>query len=96
MTVEMLSEDDIELAWAKARPAPGRDPKLYRIAPDIVQAIIRRDQYNICGDHGWRIEHGKPVSYRETSIEQAIKLMQHEIYAPSRPAKAKTTVSRKN
>ena len=96
MIAELLSEDEVEKAWAKARPMPGYDPKLYRIAPDIVQALIRRDQYNICGDYGWRIEHGRPLSYRRASLEEAMKSMQHEIHRISRPATAGTSASRKN
>ncbi|MDH5411827.1 MAG: hypothetical protein OEY16_10610 [Alphaproteobacteria bacterium] len=80
-------EARIEEVWQKARPAPGRDPRLYRISPDIIQSIIRRDQYNVCGEYGWRIEHGKPVSYRNSSIEQAMKIMQNETFVPHQTAK---------
>ena len=34
MLTEMLSEANIGKAWRKAKPALGRDPRLYRIAPD--------------------------------------------------------------
>jgi hypothetical protein len=89
MTTVLLTEAQIEEAWRKAKPMQGRDPRLFRIAPDIIQSIIRRDKFNVCGEFGWRVEHGKPVSYRKTSIEEAMKLMQSEILAPCRPAKRK-------
>ena len=87
MTTDLHTEAQIEEAWRKARPVPGHDPRLYRVAPDIIQSVIRRDRYDICGDYGWRIEHGKPVSYRNAAIEQTMKLMQYETYTPDRPAK---------
>ena len=96
MTADLITEAQIEEAWRKARPAPGRDPRLFRIAPDIVQSIIRRDRFNVCGEFGWLVEHGKPVSYRKTSIEEAMKLMQSEIFAPCRPAKRKTNNGTRN
>ena len=96
MTIVLITEAQIEEAWRKARPAPGRDPRLFRIAPDIIQSIIRRDKYNVCGEFGWRVEHGKPVSYRKTSIEEAMKLVQSGILAPCRPAKRKTNSGTRN
>jgi hypothetical protein len=86
MKRELPSEADIETAWRKARPAPGRDPRLYRIAPDVIQSLIRRDRYDVRGEYGWRIEHGKPVSYRDNSVEQAIRLVQQEIHQTRVPS----------
>jgi hypothetical protein len=80
------SDHEIETAWRQAKPSPGRDPRLYRIAPDVVQTMIRRDRFNICGEFGWRIEHGRPVAYRTPSIEQAMKLMQQDLNMPDRPS----------
>ena len=71
-------EKEIEDAWLRARPISGRDPALYRIAPDVIQSVIRRDQYAIRGEYGWRIECGKPVAYRETSTESAIRTLEFE------------------
>lgn len=96
MLTEMLSEADIGKAWRKAKPAPSRDPRLYRIAPDIIQSVIRRDRFNICGEFGWRVEHGKPVSFHKTSIVEAMKLVQNDIYAPPSPSQTKSNSSRKN
>ena len=90
MTRELSTEARIDEAWRKARPAPGRDPRLYRVAPDVIQSIIRRDRYDKCGDFGWRIEHGKPVSYRNSSIEQTMKIMQYETYMPDQSVRTKT------
>ena len=86
---------EIEKAWRKAKPAPGRDPRLYRIAPDIIQSVIRRDRFNICGEYGWRVEHGTPVSFHKTSMVEAMTLVQHEIYTPPEAAKTRTNSSRK-
>ncbi|MBE9553891.1 MAG: hypothetical protein IMF05_10555 [Proteobacteria bacterium] len=96
MTTELITEAQIEEAWRKAKPASGRNPRLFRIAPDVIQSIIRRDKYNVCGEFGWRIEHGKPVSYRKTSIEEAMKLVQSEILAPCRPTIRKTNSGTRN
>jgi len=90
MKRELPSEADIEVAWQRAKPAPGRDPRLYRIAPDVIQSLIRRDRYHIRGEYGWRIEHGTPVSYRDSSVEQAIKLVQQEIHQSRIPSVTKT------
>jgi hypothetical protein len=96
MTTALITETQIEEAWRNAKPIPGRDPRLFRIAPDIIQTIIRRDRFNVCGEFGWRVENGKPVSYRKTSIEEAMKLMQSEFVAPCRPAKRKTNNGTRN
>lgn len=96
MTTELLSETEIKKAWRQAKPAPGRDPRLFRVAPDIIQSVIRRDKFDVCGEFGWRIEHDKPVSYRKASIEEAMKLMQYEMYSPTSHARAKSNISRKN
>jgi len=96
MTTVLITEAQIEEAWQKAKPASGRNPRLFRIAPDIIQSIIRRDKYDVCGEFGWRVEHGKPVSYRKTSIEEAMKLVQSEILAPRRPAKRKANNGTRN
>lgn len=84
MTDHIFSEDDIEAAWQQARPAPGFDARLFRIVPDILQSVIRRDRFNVCGEFGWRIEHGKPVSYRAPALESTMRLMQQETYAAAR------------
>jgi hypothetical protein len=89
MTTKLLTETEIEEAWRQAGPAQGRDPRHYRIAPHIIQSIIRRDRFNMCGEFGWRIEYGRPVSYRKTSIEEAMKLVQYEVHGRSRPTKRK-------
>jgi hypothetical protein len=96
MTTELLSEAEIEKAWRQAKPAPGRDPRLFRIAPDIIQSVIRRDKFNVCDEFGWRIELGKPVSFRKASIEEAMKLVQYEMYSLPGRTKTKSNISRKN
>jgi hypothetical protein len=75
---EQTSQSDVEAAWGRARPISGRDPALYRIAPDIIQSVIRRDRFNIRGEFGWRIECGRPVAFREISTESAIRALQHD------------------
>ncbi|MDH3229832.1 MAG: hypothetical protein OEN55_08580 [Alphaproteobacteria bacterium] len=75
---EKTSESDVEAAWGSARPIPGRDPALYRIAPDIIRSVIRRDRHNICGEFGWRIECGRPVAFREITTESAIRALQRD------------------
>jgi len=97
MTIkELLTDAEIEEAWQKAKPAPGRNPALFRIAPDVIQSMIRRDKYNICGEFGWRVEHGKPVSYRKASIEDAMKLVQYEMYSSPGRTNIKTNSNGKN
>ena len=96
MLTETISEVDIEKAWRKAKPAPGRDPRLYRIAPDIIQSAIRRDRIDICGELGWRVEHGTPVSFHKTSIVEAMNLVQRDIYAPPNSGQTMSNRSRKN
>jgi len=78
---ERASEADIEAAWRRARPISGRDPGLYRIAPDIIQSVIRRDRYDVRGEFGWQIECGRPVAYRDTTIESAIRALQRDSVA---------------
>ena len=73
---ERITETEIEEAWRRARPIAGRNPMLYRIAPDIIQSVIRRDRYDIRGEFGWRIECGRPVAYREASMESAIRALE--------------------
>lgn len=75
---EQFSTADIEAAWRRARPISGRDPALFRIAPDIIQAVIRRDCYDVRGEFGWRIECGRPVAFREMTIESAIRALQND------------------
>lgn len=75
---ERPSEADVEAAWHRARPISGRDPALYRIAPDVIQSVIRRDCYNVRGEFGWRIECGRPVTFRKTTIESAIRALRSE------------------
>ena len=79
--MEQTSQSDVEAAWSRARPIAGRDPALYRIAPDIIQSVIRRDRYNVRGEFGWRIECGRPVAYREFTTESAIRALQHDFIA---------------
>jgi len=73
MTAARPTESEIERAWLKAKPMAGRDPALYRIAPDILQSVIRRDRYDVQGKYGWRIEHGRPVAYHRQSLEAALR-----------------------
>jgi hypothetical protein len=95
MAVELPNEDEIEKAWRKARPCPGRDPSLYRIAPDVIQSVIRRDRHEICGNYGWRIEHGRPVAYRKSSLEEAMKMLQRDTHLPRPTEQTRTTRSGK-
>ena len=89
---EQTSQSDVEAAWGRARPISGQDPALYRIAPDIIQSVIRRDRYNVRGEFGWRIEYGRPVAFREISTESAIRALQHDVIgAAGRQAYTKTT-----
>lgn len=73
MSANRPTEAEIDAAWIKARPISGRDPALYRIAPDILQSVIRRDRFNVQGKYGWRIEHGRPVSYHRLGLEAALR-----------------------
>lgn len=73
MPADKPTEAEIESAWLKARPMTRRDPALYRIAPDILQSVIRRDRYDVQGKYGWRIEHGRPVPYHRLSLEAALR-----------------------
>ena len=89
---EQTPESDIEAAWSCARPISGQDPALYRIAPDIIQSVIRRDRFNIRGKFGWRIEYGRPVAYREVTTESAIRALQRDNAAVNgRQAESRTT-----
>ena len=96
MTMKLPSETEVEEAWRRAKPAPGHDPRLFRVAPDIIQSIIRRDKFNQCGEFGWRIALGKPISYHKTSIKEAIKLVQFEARSRSRTAKQKSNNKARN
>ncbi len=75
---EQPIDPDVEAAWARARPISGRDPALYRIAPDVIRSVIRRDRYNVPGEYGWRIEYGRPVALREVTTESAIRALQRD------------------
>lgn len=75
---ERVTEADIEAAWHRATPILGRDPAFYRIAPDVIRSVIRRDCFNVRGEFGWRIECGRPVAYREMTIESAIRALQRD------------------
>jgi len=89
---ERISDTEIEEAWSRARPISGRNPTLYRIAPDVIQSVIRRDRYDIRGEFGWRIECGRPVAYREASMESAIRALEFEnLQASERHIAARTT-----
>ena len=81
-----LTEEDISNAWQEAAPISGRDPEVYRVAPDLIQAVIRRDRYDKCGKYGWRIECGKPVSYHRLSMSAAMRRIDRELNRkPFRP-----------
>ena len=95
MAAEAPNDDEIEKAWRKARPFAGHDPSLYRIAPDVIQSVIRRDRHDYCGDYGWRIEHGRPVTYRRSSIEDAMTLLQRETYLARAPEQTQMIKHRK-
>ena len=73
MPIDRPTEAEIETAWLKAKPMAGRDPHLYRIAPDVVQSVIRRDRFNVQGKYGWRIEHGRPVSYHRLNLDAVLR-----------------------
>ncbi len=77
------SHAEIDAAWRKARPIGGHDPAQYRLAPDILQSVIRRDRFGVCGKHGWRIEHGRPVSWHEMSMETAMRQLAREFANPA-------------
>ena len=74
-----VSEYEIEAAWNRARPMSGRDPAHYRIAPDVIRSVIRRDEYGVRGEFGWRIEHGRPVAFRKTTTQTAIRALKQEL-----------------
>jgi hypothetical protein len=76
---KQTTEPDVEAAWGRAKPISGRDPAMYRIAPDVIQSVIRHDRYNIRGEFGWSIECGRPVAFREITTESAIRALQHDI-----------------
>ena len=84
------TEKQIAAAWEQATPLKGYDPKLYRMAPDLVQAVIRRDRFDKRGKYGWRIECGKPVSYHRLSMESAIRRVGRDMTAK----RSKQTVAR--
>ena len=89
---EQNTESDVEAAWGCARAISGRDPALYRIAPDIIRSVIRRDRYNVRGEFGWRIECGRPVAYREITTESAIRALQRDsVMGDGRHAPSRTT-----
>ncbi len=75
---EQTVDPEVEAAWARARPISGRDPALYRIAPDVIKSVIRRDRFNVPGEYGWRIEYGRPVALREITTESAIRALQRD------------------
>lgn len=79
MASEHSNHTEIDAAWRKARPIAGRDPALYRMAPDILQSVIRRDRFGICGNYGWRIEHGRPISWHEMSMEMAMRQVERDL-----------------
>lgn len=73
---------EIDAAWHKARPIAGRDPALYRTAPDILQSVIRRDLFGVCGQYGWQIEHGRPISWHDMSMETAMRQVERDLLRP--------------
>jgi hypothetical protein len=83
------TEEDISRAWYRAAPISGQDPERYRLAPDLIQAVIRRDRHNKCGKYGWRIECGKPVSFHRLSMSAAMRRVGRDLSRkPSKPAVA--------
>jgi len=93
MPNEHPSYAEIDAAWHQARPIAGRDPALYRMAPDILQSVIRRDRFGVCGDYGWRIEHGRPISWRGMSMEMAIRQVERDL-APAPAVRRRTSSPR--
>lgn len=81
------TEEDISQAWYRAVPISGQDPEAFRLAPDLIQAVIRRDRYNKCGKYGWRIECGTPVSFHRFSMSAAIRRIERDLgRKPARPS----------
>ncbi len=80
------TEEDISQAWYRAVPISGRDPEAFRLAPDLIQAVIRRNRYNKCGKYGWRIECGTPVSFHRLSVSAAIRRIERNLgHGPAKP-----------
>src|SRR5947208_8825806 len=55
-----FKEPTITLVWNKATVVPGYDAARYR--KDRCGAWIARSSYGTMGDHGWEIDHLKPVA----------------------------------
>ena len=55
-----FSEATINLVWSKATVSPGQDSAKFR--KDRCGAWIARSSYGTLGDHGWEIDHDKPVA----------------------------------
>lgn len=85
MVSKYPSDAEIDAAWRKARPIAGHDPALYRMAPDILQSVIRRDRFGVCGQYGWQIEYGRPVSWRPISMETAMRQVERDFAPPAAP-----------
>jgi hypothetical protein len=73
------TDKEIAQAWSRATPLKGYDPDQYRMAPDLVQAIIRRDRFNVRGKYGWRIECGVPVSYHRLTMTSAMRRVERDL-----------------
>ena len=73
------TEEEIANAWSRAAPISGQNPEMFRLAPDLIKAVIRRDRYNKCGKYGWRIECGKPVSYHRLSMFSAMRRIERDL-----------------
>lgn len=85
MIDEISSEAEIEAAWQKARPIPGHDSRIFRVAPDVLRSVIRRDRFGIRGKYGWRIEYGRPVPFHRLSMESAMRRVERDLRrAPGR------------
>jgi len=59
-TGSAFKEPTITLIWNKATVVSGYDPAQYR--KDGCGAWIARSSYGTLGDHGWEIDHSKPVA----------------------------------
>ena len=73
------TEEDIANAWSRATPISRQDPEFFRLAPDLIKAVIRRDRFGQCGKYGWRIECGKPVSYHRLSMSAAMRRVERNL-----------------
>jgi CRISPR/Cas system Type II protein with McrA/HNH and RuvC-like nuclease domain len=56
----MFDEKKIEQVWSKASVVSNNDPNIWR--KDYAGAWIKRDQYELENEYGWKIDHIKPLS----------------------------------